>query len=60
MQIKNVRSYALEIAKTGQLVEPGESVEVDDDLGKSLLEQPDNWAGEKKSKTTTATAPKEG
>lgn len=44
MQIENVRPYGLEIAASGVLVEPGESVEVDTALGKSLLQQPDNWA----------------
>lgn len=43
MKITNVRDYALEIAVTGQLVEPGTSVEVDGDVGKRLCEQPDNW-----------------
>lgn len=47
MRIKNVRGYTLEIADTGDRVEPGAEVEVDDDLGKSLLEQPDNWASAK-------------
>jgi hypothetical protein len=43
MHIRNLRPYALEIAATGQLVEPGEIADVDPDLGASLLEQPDNW-----------------
>jgi hypothetical protein len=43
MHVKNVRPYALEIADTNQVVEPGEIVEVDHDLGTSLLEQPLNW-----------------
>lgn len=42
MQVKNVREYALNI-DAGR-VEPGGSIEVDDELGASLLEQPDNWA----------------
>lgn len=35
-------------------VAPGETVEVDDDLAKRLLEQPDRWAkaGSKKSDTS--------
>jgi hypothetical protein len=33
-----------EIAATGQLVQPGETIEVDDDLGASLCEQVDVWA----------------
>lgn len=43
MHVKNVRPYALEIADIGVIVEPGEVVEVDHDLGSSLLEQPYNW-----------------
>lgn len=43
MKIQNVRGYALEIGVTGQLVNPGETVEVDDLLGKSLCEQEANW-----------------
>lgn len=43
--LKNERSYALEIAATAQVVEPGETADVvDDDLAKALLEQPDNWS----------------
>lgn len=53
MQITNVRPYSLEIAVTGQLVEPGESAEVPDELGASLLEQPANWAAAKPAKPST-------
>lgn len=58
MHIRNQRPYALEIAATGERVEPGDTAEVDDDLGKSLLEQPDNWAPAKseKKKTDAATS----
>lgn len=42
--IRNVSGRAREIADTGQRVEPDASVEVDDALAKSLLEQPANWA----------------
>lgn len=44
MKVTNQRPWALEIVATQQVVEPGETVEVDDDLGKSLCEQPANWA----------------
>lgn len=43
MQITNVHEAARELP-TGQVVEPGETVEVDDELGASLCEQPANWA----------------
>lgn len=43
MKIQNVSGAALEIAATGQLVHPGEAVEVDPLLGKSLCEQEANW-----------------
>lgn len=52
-QIVNQRSKALTIAATGQTVEPGESVEVDDDLAAGLLEQPDNWSAAKPSRKTS-------
>lgn len=48
MQVKNRRPMAVEIAAPNfdffADVEPSGVVEVPDDLGKSLLEQPDNWA----------------
>lgn len=44
MQIRNLRSTAREIAATGQRVEPGGTVDVDDALGAALCEQPDTWA----------------
>lgn len=43
MKITNVYARAREIAATGKVVEPGETVDVDEELGKSLCEQPDNW-----------------
>lgn len=52
MHIRNVNKLPLQIAATSDVVEPGESVEVDEDLGKSLLEQPTNWAKGGGPKTT--------
>jgi hypothetical protein len=43
MKIKNVRGLALEIAATGQIVEPDQEVEVQPEVGASLCEQPANW-----------------
>lgn len=43
MQVRNKRPYAVEIVDTGQRVEAGETVEVDDELGERLAEQPDVW-----------------
>jgi len=43
VQILNASDHPREIVATGQIVNPGETVEVDDDLGASLCEQPDNW-----------------
>lgn len=43
MQITNVHDDAREIGVTGQVVQPGETVTVDDELGASLCEQPANW-----------------
>lgn len=56
MQVKNKRSYAVEIAATGQTVEPGATVEVDDELGEALTAQVDAWEKVRASKkAVTAT-----
>lgn len=44
MQVTNMRPYAVEIVATGQSVGPGETVDVPDEVGESLAEQPDVWA----------------
>ncbi len=44
MKIRNVTGRPRGIGVTGQIVEPGEEIEVADDLGRSLLEQPARWA----------------
>lgn len=56
MKIVNVTTRTREIGVTGQRVEPGEAVEVDDALGKSLLEQPANWGKSKPEPKSTKTA----
>lgn len=56
MKITNQTERPREIAATGQIVDAGETVEVDDDLGRSLCEQPANWAEAKPTKTKTSTA----
>lgn len=43
MQIRNAHGATLQIAATGQYVEPGATVDVDDELGAALIEQPANW-----------------
>lgn len=43
MQVRNKRPYPVEIVATGQRVEAGETVEVDDEIGESLAEQVDAW-----------------
>lgn len=43
MKIRNATSRDLTIAATGQHVEAGKTVEVDDDLGKQLCDQADVW-----------------
>ena len=56
MRITNVRGKALELIAAGRLVNPGETIDVPDELGKSLCEhQPANW-----KKATKSTSPKEG
>jgi hypothetical protein len=38
-----------------QVIEPGKSIEVPDDIAKNLLDQPDNWSSaEPKAKADTA------
>ncbi len=44
MLIRNKRPFAVEIVATGQRVEGGDTVDVEDvDVAESLLEQPDAW-----------------
>lgn len=43
MKVTNVRATAREIAESGQVAGPGETIEVDNDLGQRLLAQPHNW-----------------
>lgn len=42
MKVKNKRSYTVEIPEVG-FVDAGDSIEVPDDLGESLVEQVDAW-----------------
>lgn len=42
MQVKNKRPYTVEIPEVG-FVDAGDSIDVPDDLGKSLVEQVDAW-----------------
>ena len=55
MKIRSKSDTPRSIATRGHpiVVEPGQTVEVDDDLGKRLLEQPDRWvkAGSKKKES---------
>lgn len=43
----------VEIAATGQVVAKGEVVDVSDELGAGLLEQPENWQPASPAKATT-------
>lgn len=43
MKVRNVRGRPLEIGETGHVVAADDTVEVDDDLGARLCEQPANW-----------------
>lgn len=54
MQVTNITSRALEIAETGHVVDPGDSVDVPDDVGKALTQQTDVWQGESKSRRAKA------
>jgi hypothetical protein len=42
MEIKNLRPWPVDIPNVG-IVDAGGTIEVDNDLGKSLTEQPDNF-----------------
>ena len=42
MKVKNKRPYPVEIPDVG-FVDAGDSIEVPDDLGQSLVEQVDAW-----------------
>jgi hypothetical protein len=43
MKVRNVSGFDRLIAATGQTVEADGTVEVSDELGRSLCEQPANW-----------------
>lgn len=59
--ISNVSGRTRQIAATGQSVEPGGDVDIDDDdLAAALLEQPAVWATPKASKSKSKTAKSEG
>lgn len=52
MKIVNQRSYALSIGN--QVAQPGDAIDVPDDVGKRLLDQPANWAAPKTTKKSDA------
>lgn len=57
MKVRNLRNTAVVIAPPGSNpieVGAGATVEVDDDLGKSLLDQSDRWAPAGKVDTSTS------
>lgn len=58
MKITNISDRSRVIAATSDIVEPGDSVEVADDLGASLCEQTDRWA-KAQSKTKSAASGEE-
>lgn len=58
MKVKNKRPYEVEIPDVG-FVEAGGTIDVPEDLGKSLCAQEDNWAPAGGSKTKSADADKE-
>lgn len=58
MKVRNVSSRPREIGVTGQLVEPGDTVDVSDELGRSLCEQPRNWKRAPEPKSDEPKAPK--
>lgn len=49
MKVKNKRSYTVEIPEVG-FVDPGESIDVPDELGKALLAQEDAWGTTSKTR----------
>lgn len=52
MKIRNLWATAREIAETGDVVEPGKTVDVDKALAERLLEQPDVWGKPSTKKST--------
>jgi len=57
--IRNASSSALRIHDTNQLVNPGGTVEVPDELAASLCEQPANWSRVTKTKSKKITTSEE-
>lgn len=55
MKVRNMRSVAVQIAATGQVVAGGAVVDVDDELAAGLLEQPDAWSDGSKAADEAAT-----
>lgn len=50
-KVKNVSSLGdLEVPALGRVVKAGETVEVPDQIGAALLEQPDVWVSPKETK----------
>lgn len=52
MKIRNVGAGGPRVLEDGQVVPSGATVEVDDDLGRTLCEQTDRWQQVKATKTT--------
>lgn len=48
--IVNARPWPVELAHPSAIVEPGESIEVDDEVAEQLLAQPANWREPARSK----------
>lgn len=60
MKIRNVSDTARQIPAAGQKADPGEVIDVPDDLGKSLVEQVDVWDSPAADKTPAKTPKQEG
>lgn len=43
MKVTNISGAGRELVAVGQVVEPGDSIEVDDELGRALCDQVDVW-----------------
>jgi hypothetical protein len=54
MLVRNLDPLAQTIARTDQTVEPGESVDVDEDLALALLAQPAKWGPAGETDTDTS------
>lgn len=52
MKVRNVSDHPRHVAAVQTVVDPGDTLEVDKELGESLLEQTDVWGKPTRSKSS--------